>query len=529
MSGSMSVHSLIDKFSEEDSKTGSLGQRPQRRLLSLPATGTHSRSRSASPLKAAAESSSSASHHQHHRTGSTSHSTPYLHAASNPQHYRASPANIPGAQPAPVAEPHLQHPFQHTPRRLQQPALFPPGDPLAVPQAVGQPFRAPLQPQLLELILGPQFASVPFTDASLVEALKLRTEQERTRQELLRLELALRNLAIIQSAVQNDVPPHMIASMCVGPIPEAYIQQQLQQTQQARAQQHQQYQFPPRSEKPRGSSADISKSPFVAPDQPVQPGSSAQGALPRVRGQDLDNASLVAPLNFKFGAGSSAGRRPLSPAKIGAAAVANLSNPMTPYRPAQKTISAHQRHFSMPAETVLAKGIEKSSMERSGPRTRLLTHLSKLSHLQSPLGATSSIQVRPLPAQPLHKQARTTQAPSQESMTSFQHVIQFHHWKPEYPGGQPPQQQSERDRLSQPSHKRHKSSDMSVDLTNQREGTPQRVAPNPSLEMKHEDADVSMDAGDETITEAPKRRDNDTNSDTSQSLGRFPHDILLSN
>ncbi|KAL6668364.1 hypothetical protein ACI3LZ_001418 [Candidozyma auris] len=496
MSGSMSVHSLIDKFSEEDSKTGSSGQRPQRRSLSSPATGTHSRSRSASPSKAAAESSSSASHHQHHRTGSTSHSTPYLHAASNPQHYRASPANIPGAQPAPVAEPHLQHPFQHTPRRSQQPALFPPGDPSAVPQAVGQPFRAPLQPQSLESILGPQFASVPFTDASLVEALKLRTEQERTRQESLRLELASRNLAIIQSAVQNDVPPHMIASMCVGPIPEAYIQQQLQQTQQARAQQHQQYQFPPRSEKPRGSSADISKSPFVAPDQPVQPGSSAQGASPRVRGQDLDNASLVAPSNFKFGAGSSAGRRPLSPAKI---------------------------------ETVSAKGIEKSSMERSGPRTRSSTHSSKSSHLQSPLGATSSIQVRPLPAQPLHKQARTTQAPSQESMTSFQHVIQFHHWKPEYPGGQPPQQQSERDRLSQPSHKRHKSSDMSVDLTNQREGTPQRVAPNPSLEMKHEDADVSMDAGDETITEAPKRRDNDTNSDTSQSSGRFPHDILSSN
>ena len=44
--------------------------------------------------------------------------------------------------------------------------------------------------------------------------------------------------------------------------------------------------------------------------------------------------------------------------------------------------------------------------------------------------AALTIQVKPVPAQPLMKQ-NLSQPPSQESMTSFQHVIQFQHWRPE--------------------------------------------------------------------------------------------------
>ncbi|PSK40822.1 hypothetical protein C7M61_000480 [Candidozyma pseudohaemuli] len=419
MSGSMSVHSLIDKFSEDEPS------RDQRH----PRHPGHARTRLASPVK--------------------------------PEE-KPRPDEGTSRLPASASTPHLQ----------QAPYLLP-QRPLHFEQHPPYPPRA-----TLDLVLGPQFASIPLTEANLVEALRLRSEQERSRQEQLRLELALRNLAILQTAIQNEVPPHMIPSMCVGSVPESRG-------------------FPDHQKRPSDS--------FAAPDQSH---SSQAPTGPGIARQDHDNASSVAPLNYRFGSGS---RRPLSPAKIGAAAVANLSNPITPYRPAQKTILAHQRHFSMPAET--PKSMDRSG-ERSGPRTRLLTK----SHLQLPLGATSSIQVKPSPAQPLHKQARMPQPPSQESMTSFQHVIQFHHWKPENPGQ--PERSPER------THKRHKSGDMSVDLGHLRHSSRLSVD---LTSFKREDPDVLMDTSDVTLQEPPKKQETDTNSETSQSLGRFPHDILLTN
>lgn len=478
MSGSMSVHSLIDKFSEDDAEKRPSEPQPR-----------HNRSRLASPAKFASSQP----------PGSTSGSTPHL-----------APSLVP-LPPATLPTPAFLRPQRGGPAWG---LLAPPKLPIS-----GSESQETSQGQVtLEQVLGPQFASIPLTEASLVEALRLRTEQERSRQEELRLELALRNLAIIQAAVQNDVPGHLIPSMCVGgslePLLALLARSQLPQAQQALLHvpqllfQHLHPDFHHRR------ASDVPKSPYQAPE-PSIPQGSGLGALPRIaRGYDQDNASLVAPLNYRFGAGSS--HRPLSPAKIGAAAVANLSNPITPYRPAKQTLPTHQRHFSMPAETLLAK--DRPS-ERSGPRTRLLT---KPSQLQLPLGATSSIQVRPSPAQPLHKQARTTQAPSQESMTSFQHVIQFHHWKPENPGQQP-----EGSPERQHSHKRHKSSDMSVDL-GQKTLSFARHTPQPSMEagssVKRDDPDVSMDTSDVTITETTKRPDTETNSETSRSPSR--HDVL---
>lgn len=413
-------------------------------------------------------------------------------------------------------------------------------------------------PALLAL-LGPNITSFPWSESAFVEALRLRAEEERTKQEQIRLEIASKNLAIINKAIEHEVPAHMIPSMCVAPIPEGAIPQRYISLQSPQLPVYSQL---GRRNYPSGDYSNISMGyPGGNPGMIVPPGTAGpqhglqvqptqtnhlrQPGAPNItvtttgvgphqqspflapspsfgRNYDtLDNASSVAPINYRFGSGSKApppphNRRPLSPAKLGAAAVANLANPVTPYRPSQRTLPTHQRHFSMPAETL-------SSPQRTLERTR--NRNSQNVQLQSPLGATSSIQVRPSPAQPLNKQTKNSQIPSQESMTSHQHIIQFHHWKPENPG------ESEIGSVSSGSlarglfsHKRHKSNDMSVDLllTNQ-EFIGSSAMPPSSIKREHE-ADVSMDTSDVTITEKEA-----AGEPSQTSTGKFPHDILLTN
>lgn len=446
------------------------------------------------------------------------------------------------------------------------------------PAQVPQPRETPptkefkADPALLAL-LGPDIDKFPHSEPAFVEALRLRAEQERTKQEQIRLELATKNLAIIQAAIQHDVPPHMIPPMCVGPIPLDALPQGAALSQHLPA--HPQFGHRPY---PSGDYAlaagvmmptapgvpgiRVHSSALMHPGAPGHPGPLGQpghpghsghpgqpgqhSASPSISGagnppqpspflapspsftrsyDSHDNASTVAPINYRFGTGPKvppppAQRRPLSPAKIGAAAVANLANPTTPYRPSHRTLPTHQRHFSMPAETLSPQRVDRNS------KTRNLQNFQ----LQSPLGATSSIQVRPSPAQPLNKQTRNSQIPSQESMTSFQHVIQFHHWKPEGPGDR---EGIERGSISSESltrglfsHKRHKSNDMSIDLllVPQEAYLHQRTSSQASVKREYENHDVSMDSSDITITE-PK----DTPAATSDSslIGKFPHDILL--
>lgn len=337
-------------------------------------------------------------------------------------------------------------------------------------------------------LLGPNVGPMPHT--AFVEALRLRAEEERTRQEQIRLQLATKNLQLAELAVKNDVPAHLIPSMCVGsqPLPASVPQS-------------------------RRSDLDA-KSPYLAPS-------------PSIRSYDpCDNASSVAPLNYRFGGGSkppNTVRRPLSPAKLGAAAVANLANPVTPYRPSHRTLPKHQRHFSMPAETL-------SPVKTTSERKRQ----GQPSNLQSPLGSTSSLQVRPLPAQPLRKHTKSQQVPTQESMSSFQHVIQFHHWRPENLAmDRPDHERGERTSVSSTSlrrglvsHKRHKSNEMSIDLLlvpqeaylgplQPTEPVKRATGPGRAGEKPE---DVSMDEA--TITEKQYEP---------APLSRFPHDILLEN
>ena len=151
---------------------------------------------------------------------------------------------------------------------------------------------------------------------------------------------------------------------------------------------------------------------IILPGSPFQKSHTRGGSGGVSSQQDTFNVNPGPPLGFRFGAGSStssvSGRRPLSPAKIGAAAVANLATPTTPYRGSSSTAStstrrsaAHHRHSSLPLDT---SGIShRLSSVTSGPES---SELNRGQGLQSPLtGATSTLQVKPIPAQPLHKQS----------------------------------------------------------------------------------------------------------------------------
>ena len=188
-------------------------------------------------------------------------------------------------------------------------------------------------------------------------------------------------------------------------------------------------------------------------------GGNGSGSIPQ---QDALIVTGGPPLGFRFGAGSSGNRRPLSPAKIGAAAVANLATPTTPYRGFTSSLSSsstrkiptHNRHSSMPVETPNRHPI--IDLNAADPN-------KGNSSLQSPLvGTTSTLQVKPIPAQPLHKQSKLHVQPLQESMTSFQHVIQFHHWKPTTT--QPGSTSISGSPIRTQSHKRRKSSVTNISI-----------------------------------------------------------------
>lgn len=384
----------------------------------------------------------------------------------------------------------------------------------------------------IQSILGDDLVNSPYSEEAILEVVKLKIEQEKTKQQQIKLDIATKNYNILTTALNANIPSYMVPQMCVNP----------------------------NEDSPQGSNLQ----------PPLQP-QPASNIHTHSRSNSQDFSAI--PLNYRFGAGSgsstSAGpgtghdvpssgsnlhrsgssstsstgsgapqlaKRPLSPAKIGAQAVANLNLPTGGYRfpptPQRKPmIPQHQRHFSMPAETnyrLKAPSIDLTKIDNhsyqqnlpfqqqqpqanasqilplhqsqpsasyvqsmrlplkqqvqttpSHSRSRSVASLS--SNRSSPLGP-STMQVKPTPAQPLQK-SNKLQPPSQESMTSFQHVIQFQHWKPVSPGKPPSPDQR--------SHKRHKSNadNMSVDLGTQDLGNLRE-----DVREEDEDADVSMES-----------------------------------
>ncbi|RCK55273.1 hypothetical protein Cantr_04074 [Candida viswanathii] len=410
------------------------------------------------------------------------------HLQQQKQQSQQQQPSIPQKRPSSTNVEELQPPFQGQNRASPTattaiPSLRRLSESISHPPQLQEPYRSPQKPisdpGLLSL-LGPNVTSFPFSDDSFQDALKLRAEQERTKQEYYRVETANKNLAILQTALRAQIPIHLIPLMCVGKMPElteeqmkAMIQQPLPQPPpgpqfQPQAQQvpppppHQQQQqpqqYPPVVQQ---QGPPVFMQPGLLQEQQIQIIQANQkrmqqelqqqgGAMPQtspfqkahrrsnssggsgsgpVTQQDAFNVAGGPPLGFRFGAGSSSGRRPLSPAKIGAAAVANLATPTTPYRgyasassSAARKLPSHQRHSSLPVETPNRQHV--IDLSAADPNKGAQS-------LQSPLvGTTSTLQVKPIPAQPLHKQNKLQVQPLQESMTSFQHVIQFHHWKP---------------------------------------------------------------------------------------------------
>ena len=400
-------------------------------------------------------------------------------------------------------------------------------------------------------LLGPNVKSFPLSEEAYIESIKLRTEQEKTKQRYYKLETANKNLLMLNTALKANIPPNLIPLMYV-------------------------------------SNEDANENPNIDPGfksgvklefpsgvaSPFQQGNNMGGR--NLYQKDTSSSSLVPPINYKFGGSTTpkATRRPLSPAKIGAAAVANLATPTNPYKNTRRNIlPLHQRHFSMPASTssvtpnrnratpgdLNAIDTDFQTQNKLKPplnnsNLNAPDNTSDSGALHSPLGATSSIQVKPTPAQPLHKLTRLANPPSQESMTSFQHIIQFHHWKPDGPsvgsstGGSPIRM-----------HKRHKSSseNMSIDLTpnsfsNANENAPEiRVNNSHDIDINsNDDQDVDDDDEEEDDDDNDDDNDDDTtmesstitdmnvskiprtesfdgsNNDALLNIGRYPHDIL---
>lgn len=310
----------------------------------------------------------------------------------------------------------------------------------------------------------------PLNEGVLNDIIRLKIEQERTKQQQIKLDIVLKNYSIMTTALNANIPSHMIPKMCVSPDDESLTHSHSHSRSDS-----QDYGLPVNFRFGAGSrsrSGSTSSTPVLGPSQPTL-------------------------------------RRPLSPAKLGAQSVAALTSPTASYRlPTRKPpLIPHQRHFSMPVEPnrqqidlskidthlkpyqqvylqppvaqtqmiqplqipsqVSSQSTPQSTQSYKLPTRTTPSHsrsrsMASMSSKTSPIGS-STMQVKPAPAQPLQRLAKLSLPPSQESMTSFQHVIQFQHWRPEYPGQVP---QNSKSSGSPERHKRHKSNadNMSVDL-----------------------------------------------------------------
>lgn len=283
------------------------------------------------------------------------------------------------------------------------------GEPQPAPRAaLPQPKSVTLDPGLKQLLGVDKF---PLGEQAFIETVRLRQEIEKSKQEETRRQIADKNLEMIKLAILANVPPHLIPVMCVNP---GDYNSSL-------------YQLVPL---PPPQLAMVPPQPPPPPPPPMYypPPAMHQSPVKRPGEPITDplNASPTLPVHYRFGDNTT------SPPK---------RPPLTP------------QHHLRP---------------RKQPTHQRTTLVPDRIALMLPL-TTNTLQVRALPAQP---PAKNRPPPTQESMTLFQHIIQFHHWQPgESPQQQPsagPQPRPESDKSSYeyggapaltpkpPSHKRFK-------------------------------------------------------------------------
>lgn len=321
-------------------------------------------------------------------------------------------------------------------------------------------------------ILGPGVRGFLMTPSLFGDVIRLRTEQEKTEQEKLKLELVSKTKAILEYAVEKNISPETLILLSRENQSHPMIPPPAQQQQQPQPQPRPsaQYSYPGDTYATRHTesvSGQYTRSPYIA----TSPSQQAR------QYENSNNASAVDPMNFRFGGvpkfnpqspQNISNRRPRSPAKLGAIAVANLANPVTPYRPANRTIPFHQRHYSMPTEAMVSTS---NPVDRRYSRQRNPPVSQSINPGKSPESHSASMQVRPLPARPLHNPHGKGASFSQDSMSQHQQVIQFHHWISENPGEKPAEKYEHKrnnsvssQSLNSKSHKRHKSTDISMDM-----------------------------------------------------------------
>lgn len=504
--------------------------------------------------------------------------------------------NAPTTQPETpslLQSPYKGHPVvpQHSspqPSQFHQsiPSLSALNESIQKPQSAS---TAPSSPQKtisdsgLLTLLGPNVSSFPFSELAFIEAMKFKAEQERTKQEFYRAESANKNLNIIQLALQAQIPTNQIPQLLTGVIP----QQGVEETKPRGLDLGLPYQPPKHTLPPYPQSARWVNPQFAQPrllleqqvqmiqaqqrqiqynlqqqQQQLQSQLTMHTAIPqfpqkRASSTELElSASPVQPKGFRFGGNLTSNmsqERPQSPAKIGASAVAQLNAPTTPFRVPKSTSSSvgkrsrgHQRHSSMPVLAITGDVSHNARTRHLRQNSQALAKSSPF--VQSPSGsATSTLQVKPIPAQPLNEQKRQQTQPLQESMQSFQHVIQFHHWQPE-------QDFTPSSTKNSPSHKRHKSmtredlpsvysatdyNDKSSKdgLTNTQHYATEKLhekdrALVANVAVDADDADLSVDT---SMVEAATKKDelahppSRIHSRQELNIGRYPHDILSTN
>lgn len=306
--------------------------------------------------------------------------------------------------------------FEQGPGRSLAPPLAPAPASLAPPLALLALLAPPPKiddPGLMKL-LGVE--SFPLGEDAYIETIRLRQEIERRKQEELRSQLADKNLEIIRMAMAAHIPPYLIPVMCVNPdeYHRTFLQLALAPAPGTSGAHSASTSGASGATPSATSAASASPHPTMVPPpmmpmtHPQAPAPAAPAyarfappALPTKRlaaamyHHDHLNVNPTLPIHYKFGDG-----RPQSPAKRGAPAI-TVRAPMTPQqhqRPRRPLGAFHNRTILVP----------------DNPELRL------------PL-ITKTLQVKPLPAQP---PAKNRPPPTQELMTLFQHIIQFHHWKP---------------------------------------------------------------------------------------------------
>lgn len=206
--------------------------------------------------------------------------------------------------------------------------------------------KASRDENLRKLLANPLASSWPYTESSLIHAINLKLEQEKTKQEYYKLENLNRSLELLRQSILARVPPNLIPLIFAG--------QNISQEAVDSIVQSQQRPFPAQPQVQQSQ-------PQVQSHQQSQPGPAVRHERSRTLGTPYEEVSTPPmPTNFKFGGGSSGEKsefvtpssarqnppvhvqhqqqmdsplraklqhaRQLSPAKIGALAVASLNN-----------------------------------------------------------------------------------------------------------------------------------------------------------------------------------------------------------